>query len=73
MSKPHNGPRILGNFEDYVDTAVIKRSGKPFKSGLLKGTVRSVGVNQYTGKPGFFFYEDDSVVDCHFCKADQPE
>jgi len=73
MSKTHDGPRILSDFESYVDTVVIKRSGKPFKSGLLRGTVRSVGVNKHTGKPGFFFYEDDSVVDCHFCKAAQPK
>jgi hypothetical protein len=73
MSKTHNGPRIRSDFESYVDKNVIKASGKPFKSGLLVGTVHSVGVNPYTGKPGFFFYNDDSIVDCYICKAAQAE
>lgn len=72
MSKTRNSPRIVENFESYIDTIVVKRSGKPFKSGQIGATVRSVGVNPHTGKPGFFFYEDDSIVDCHFCKAATP-
>lgn len=73
MSKTRNAPRIRTDFESYIDTVVVKGSGKPFKSGALGATVRSVGVNPNTGKPGFFFYEDDSVVDCHFCKAAIPK
>lgn len=73
MSKTHNGPRIRDNFESYVDTVIIKASGKPFKSGLIEATVRAVGVNPHTGKPGFYFYDDDSIVDCHFCKTLHPE
>lgn len=72
VSKTRNAPRIRTDFESYIDTVVVKASGKPFKSGALGATVRSVGTNPNTGKPGFFFYEDDSIVDCHFCKAAVP-
>jgi len=41
---------------------------KPFKSKLQANTVKEVTVSPYTGKPGFLFEEDDSIVDCHVCK-----
>lgn len=40
---------------------------KPFKSGLLKNTVKSLTINPNTNKPAFTFVEDESVVDCYIC------
>lgn len=42
---------------------VIKKTGKPFKSGNLCNTVSRIERNPYTGLWGFSFEDDDSVVD----------
>lgn len=47
----------------------VKKSGKPFKSGLKIGTVLEIVPNPYTGKPGIRIKEDNSIVDLHIlCK-----
>lgn len=48
----------------WIGQAVVKKSGKPFKSGDKTATVKAFTVNPNTGHPGFSFYEDESVVDC---------
>jgi hypothetical protein len=51
-----------------INKKVVKKSGKPFKSGLKVNTVKSVTENPNTNKPAFTFYEDESVVDVFICK-----
>lgn len=46
-----------------VGDRVIKKSGKPFKSGIKVNTVRERTVNPNTNLPAMAFHEDDSVVD----------
>lgn len=52
-----------------IGQRVEKRSGKPFKSGLRVATVTGQAINLHTGKPGFTFAEDDSVVDIRICQV----
>lgn len=40
---------------------------KPFKSGNKVNTVKAIVVHEQTGRPGFSFLEDDSVVECFRC------
>ena len=40
---------------------------KPFKSGSKFNTVKAVVVHEQTGRPGFTFVEDVSVVECFRC------
>jgi hypothetical protein len=40
---------------------------KPFKSGLKVNTVTGIVVHEQTGRPGFTFLEDASVVECFRC------
>lgn len=44
-----------------------KSEPKPFKSGLKVNTVTSVVIHEQTGRPGFTFAEDASVVECFRC------
>ena len=46
---------------------VIKKSGKPFKSGMKKGTVKRITINDNTGRPAYEMVEDGSVVDVKQC------
>jgi hypothetical protein len=49
---------------------VIKKSGKPFKSGNKINTVTGETINLQDPKKrlAFTFLEDDSIVSCHQCK-----
>jgi hypothetical protein len=47
---------------------VRKKSGKPFKSRSKINTVRGIAINPYTGRLGYVFFEDDSVVDQRICE-----
>lgn len=40
---------------------------KPFKSRLLKNTVKGVINHPQLNKPAFIFEEDDSYVSCETC------
>ncbi len=56
-------------FKDWIGKQVYKHTSlNPFRSGLLKNTVKSLTTNENTGLPAFTFYEDESVVDCWICK-----
>jgi hypothetical protein len=51
-------------------TALIpkNKTPKPFKSGLIKNTVKDTVTNPNTTRLAFMFEEDDSIVDCHICE-----
>lgn len=44
-----------------------KLEPKPFKSGRKVNTVTAVVMHEQTGRPGFTFAEDASVVECFRC------
>ena len=50
-----------------AEIKVRKKSGKPFKSRLQINTVKGEKINPYTGKPGYTFEEDDSIVNQEVC------
>ena len=52
---------------------VCKRSGKPFKSGRRINTVAGETTNPHSGKPGYTFVEDDSIVDVRTCDELSPD
>ena len=58
----------MENFENNIGKIVCKKSNKPFKSGLLKNTIKSVINHQITNKPAYLFNEDDSYVECKMCQ-----
>ena len=50
-----------------------KRSGKPFKSGLVINTVKAADtIHPVTGRLCFTFLEDESYVECHICAEAVP-
>lgn len=51
-----------------VGQKVIKRSGKPFKSGNKVGTVQCVSAHDHTTYLAFRMVEDGSLVECFRCK-----
>lgn len=50
-----------------IGSKVVKKDGKPFKSGLQAHTVKAVVVHP-TGDPAFTFHEDDSVILARCCR-----
>ena len=59
----------LKDCENCVAKKVVKRSGKPFKSGLKTATIRSVVDHPYLpGELAFIFEEDESCVSICQCK-----
>lgn len=54
--------------KDWIGKKVVKRSRKPFKSGLIEATVKGTCINHNSGKDAFTFEEDDSVVDAFICR-----
>lgn len=51
-----------------IGKKVVKRSGRPFKSGKKVATVIAVTVNPFTDRDGFCFEEDDSIVECRMVR-----
>ena len=51
-----------------IGKLVVKRSGKPFKSGLKTATVKDVVQSPYTEEEAYTFIEDDSIVNCCMCE-----
>lgn len=47
---------------------VVKKSGKPFKSGNLMNTIKSMINHPITNRPAYLFYDDDSYVECRQCE-----
>lgn len=47
---------------------VMKKSGKPFKSGKKVNTAIGIRKNKVTGKDSYFFLEDDSDVEIFRCQ-----
>ncbi len=54
-------------FAELVGRTVIKKSGKPFKSGAKKGTVTGTMLHPTSGHLCYTFAEDDSYVECFRC------
>ncbi len=50
-----------------IGTLVVKKNGKPFKSGKLINTVKGHIVNPNTANMAYVFEEDDSIVDIANC------
>lgn len=48
--------------------ARVAKDRKPFKSGHKINTVKGIVVHEQTGRLGFTFLEDDSVVECWKCQ-----
>lgn len=53
---------------DYIGMKVIKRSGKPFKSGLKINTVKGIVPHPNIPAAAFTFEEDDSKVWIGACR-----
>ncbi len=49
---------------EWVGEILIKKSGKPFKSGLIVGIAKEHTTNPYSDKPAFKM-DDGSIVDCY--------
>lgn len=59
----------LENLLPYIGKVIRKRSKNNFKSGFKYATVEGIIVNKYSGRTGFVFEEDNTVVDCVRCIA----
>ena len=54
--------------DNMINKKVIKRSGKPFKSGNTVNTIKGIIDHPYReGKKAFTFYEDESCVSVEQC------
>ena len=56
------------NWDNYVGKQIVKRSGKPFKSGNKVGVVENMSINPNTGRKAFLMRDDQTLVDCHQCQ-----
>ena len=48
-----------------IKDKVVKKSGKPFKSGSKVGTILEFCINPYSNKPAVRIKEDNSIVDLY--------
>lgn len=55
-------------YKEWVGKTIMKKSAKPFKSGFKMNTVAGITINPNTSKLAFSFAEDQSVVDCDYCR-----
>lgn len=62
--KKINKFKYENEWDTWVGSVVTKHSKKPFKSGLLTGTVNGVTINPYSQKKAFKM-DDGSIVDCY--------
>jgi hypothetical protein len=56
------------DYSQWVGKRVRQKSGKPFKSAAVVGTVKEVLIHPQTNRPAFFFVEDDSYVESRSCE-----
>lgn len=68
MSKTKRPCGLVDHPESAIGRAVLKFSGKPFKSRNKVNIVKAVVTNPNTGRPAFSFIEDDSIVDVCQCE-----
>ncbi|MNK79884.1 hypothetical protein D3C87_995650 [compost metagenome] len=70
-SKRASVPVIYGCKTDVLDPGarVVKKSGKPFKSGDEIGTVEAICTSLYDPhrRPAYVIVEDQTIVNCHQC------
>lgn len=57
-------------WEAHIGKMVEKKSGKPFKSTLLRNKIKGLIMSPITNKFAFTFQEDDSFVECRMIKLD---
>lgn len=50
-----------------IGSIVVKRSGRPFKSGRISNTIKGYTINEQTKLPAYIFDEDDSNIECFRC------
>lgn len=55
------------SYAHLIGRLVIKKSRKPFKSGVLVNTVKGIVPHPHIDEMAFTFVEDDSVVAAHIC------
>ena len=59
---------LIWHEKTLIGKSVVKKSGKPFKSGSKVNTVKGLVENPHTGLEAFSFKEDDSIVDIRQCE-----
>jgi len=59
-------------WREWEGKLVVKKSGKPFKSGDKIGKVIVTTINLNSGKPGFLI-DNESIVDCYQVKLYEDE
>jgi len=59
--------RTVAIWTSWIGQKVRKISAKPFKSRFKWATVKGIIEHPVTGRPGFTFEEDESVVECRIC------
>lgn len=67
MRKPYTETEVR-MWNRWIGHSVVKRSGKPFKSGNKVGTVTAIGSHQYTPHLAYTMAEDGSQVECFRCE-----
>lgn len=55
------------DYSSWVNSEIVKKSNKPFKSGLKVGIVKSMTINPHNPELAFLM-NDGSIVNCHQCK-----
>lgn len=63
-----NTPANLAKWHAMVGERIVKRSGKPFKSGKKVGVAMAICVHDHTTNPAFLM-DDGSQVECRRCKV----
>ena len=62
-------PTMIGKRVWKNPKTTSKFAPKPFKSGQKINTVKAIVTHEQTGRPGFTFEEDESVVECWRCSV----
>lgn len=66
-------PEEIAVWSTWIGHSVVKRKGKPFKSGEKVGTVAQMTTNEpHTSQPAFLMAEDGSTVECFRCRLHTP-
>jgi hypothetical protein len=68
MHQKHSTPEAVQRWHAMVGVPIVKRSGKPFKSGKKIGVPQSVCVHDHTPNLAFLM-DDGSQVECWRCEV----
>tara|TARA_Y100000034_G_scaffold6676_1_gene7348 strand:- start:6795 stop:7286 length:492 start_codon:yes stop_codon:yes gene_type:complete len=61
------------DYEKHIGRKVSKKSGKPFKGGRTRNTIKGIMEHPEIHVPAYTFYEDDSYVACSWCVVNEVE